>query len=182
MHRIAHALARSTLLFAIVAGSGAASAAERAFSKDSGPASARCNDSAEGSAAWQACIGAVRAEMPDEELFHAGYWLAKSGRYGEALAVLHQVRAKDERVLTYIGFATRKQGGVAAALPLYAAALARNPDYVVARAYLGEAYLSRGEPARAQAELEEIAARAGTASPSYVDLARHIEAYGRTNG
>ncbi|MDX2307762.1 MAG: tetratricopeptide repeat protein [Hyphomicrobium sp.] len=118
----------------------------------------------------------------DDELFHAGYWLAKTGRYQEARAILERVRVKDERVLTYIGFATRKLGDVAAALPLYDAALAINPNYTVARAYLGEAYLTRGEPDRARAELAEIAARTGATSAPYLDLARHIADYERAEG
>ena len=68
------------------------------------------------------------------------------------------------------------------ALPLYAAALAQDPNFVVARAYLGEAYLTRNEPARAKAELAEIAHRCGTTCPAYVDLDRHIAAYETAKG
>ncbi len=105
--------------------------------------------------------------MSDDELFYAGYWLAKNGRYADALTYLNLARTKDARVLTYIGFATRKQGDVEAALPLYAAALAKDPNFVVARAYLGEAYLTKNEPARAKAELAEIA-------PAAAPPARHM--------
>lgn len=112
--------------------------------------------------------------MADDELFYAGYWLAKNGRYEDALGYLTLARDKDERVLTYIGFATRKLGRVDEALPLYRAALQRNPDYSVARAYLGEAFLTRGEPDLARAELAEIAKRCGAGCPSYVDLDGHI--------
>jgi tetratricopeptide (TPR) repeat protein len=120
--------------------------------------------------------------MSDDELFYAGYWLAKSGRYAEALTFLNLSRTRDARVLTYIGFATRKQGDVGKALPLYTEALAKDPNFVVARAYLGEAYLTRNEPARAKAELAEIAARCGTTCPAYVDLAHHIAAYVSAKG
>ncbi len=99
--------------------------------------------------------------MPENELFYAGYWLAKSGKYEEALAYLALANASDERVQTYIGYATRKLGKVDAALPHYAKALEINPNYTVARAYLGEAYLSRGDAARAKVELQEIASRCG---------------------
>lgn len=152
------------------------------FSKDVGPANAACDAGTKGSPAWQACIGAARAGMSDDELFYAGYWLAKTGRYAEALSYLNLSGTRDARVLTYIGFATRKQGDVEKALPLYAEALAKDPDFVVARAYLGEAYLTRHEPARAKAELAEIAARCGTSCPAYVDLDRHIAAYEIANG
>jgi tetratricopeptide (TPR) repeat protein len=115
--------------------------------------------------------------MPDAELFYAGYWLAKTGHYAEALAYLELTRRKDERVLTYIGFATRKLGDVEAALPLYTRALEINPDYVVARAYLGDAYLTKGEPAKAKAELLEIERRCGKTCAPYADLASHIASY-----
>lgn len=153
-----------------------------AFSKDTGPASASCDGVAKNSDAWRACVGAARRDMPDAELFYAGYWLAKSGRYAEALAYLSLARDRDERVLTYIGFATRKLGNIDGALPYYAEALKRNPDFAVARAYLGEAYLSKDEPHKAKAQLDEIARRCGTSCAPYVDLARHIAEFESRKG
>lgn len=159
----------------LVASCFAASLAGTALaSKDTGPVNAACDSFGKGTAAWTACVGQPAVAMTDDELFYAGYWLAKSGRYEEALGYLTLAQQKDERVLTYIGFATRKLGHVDEALPLYRAALARNPDYAVARAYLGEAFLSRGEPDLARAELAEIAERCGVACPAYVDLEGHI--------
>lgn len=148
--------------------------ADGRVSKDTGPASAACDTHAKDTPAWTACVGRASARMADEELFYAGYWLAKSGQYKTALGYLTLAREKDERVLTYIGYATRKLGDVDAALPLYRKALEVNPDYVVARAYLGEAFLSKGEPDKARGELAEIAQRCGTTCPAYVDLEGHI--------
>ena len=145
-----------------------------ASAKDTGPLSARCDGFAKDTAAWTACVGQPALAMADAELFYAGYWLAKNGRYEEALGYLTLAREKDERVLTYIGFATRKLGRVEEAMPLYHAALTRNPDYAVARAYLGEAFLARGEADLARAELSEIASRCGVTCPAYVDLDGHI--------
>jgi tetratricopeptide (TPR) repeat protein len=153
-----------------------ATPAEPAFTKDSGPAGT-CDRHDKGSAAWAGCVGAASVAMPDAELFYAGYWLARSGRYEEALGYLSLARDKDERVLTYIGFATRKLGDVEGAMPFYGAALRKNPDYVVARAYLGEAHLARREPAKARAELAEIGRRCGASCPAYVDLEGHISRY-----
>jgi tetratricopeptide (TPR) repeat protein len=148
------------------------------WTKDVGPTGA-CDGHDKASPAFTACIGVAAAAMPDTELFYAGYWLAKSGRYAEALAYLNLARDKDERVLTYIGFATRKLGDVAGALPFYAAALDKNPDFVVARAYLGEAHLTRGEPSKARAELTEIERRCGVSCAAYADLAAQIAAHER---
>lgn len=151
--------------------------AEGRISKDAGPANAACDAHAKGSAAWTACVGAASAKMADEELFYAGYWLAKNGQYETALGYLTLAQQKDERVLTYIGYATRKLGQVDEALPLYRKALEVNPNYVVARAYLGEAFLTKGAPDMARAELDEIATRCGMACPAYVDLKGHISDY-----
>ncbi len=148
--------------------------ADERISKDIGPASAACDAHAKGTAAWSACVGTASVRMSDDELFYAGYWLAKNGQYQEALRYLALAEKKNERVLTYIGFATRKLGRVDEALPLYREALALNPDYVVARAYMGEAFLTKGEPAKARDELAEIANRCGTTCPAYVDLKGHI--------
>lgn len=172
-------LTAAALALSLAAG---AAADDRIFSKDAGPGNADCDAKAKGSEGWQACVGAARAELSDDELFYAGYWLAKTGRYAEALTYLSHARMRDARVLTYIGFATRKQGDVEKALPLYAEALAKDPNFVVARAYLGEAYLTKNEPARAKAELAEIATRCGTTCPAYVDLDRHITAFERAKG
>ncbi len=172
-------LTAAALVLSLAAG---AAADDRVFSKDVGPANAACDSSAKGSTGWQACVGPARAGMSDDELFYAGYWLAKNGRYAEALTYLSHARTRDARVLTYIGFATRKQGDVEKALPLYAEALAKDPNFVVARAYLGEAYLTKNQPARAKAELAEIAARCGTTCPAFADLDRHIAAFERAKG
>lgn len=171
----------ATLLsMAVLAGTAVlapATAAER-VSKDIGPVSAAgCDAAAKGSAAWMACVGAAKAGMSDTELFYAGYWLAKSGQYEKALSYLKLAAKQDERVLTYIGFSTRKLGDVEGALPLYEKALALNPNYTVARAYMGEAFLTKGEPAKAKAQLAEIATRCGTTCPEYVDLDRGIAAF-----
>lgn len=147
------------------------------ISKDVGPSSAACDGLAKGSAAWTSCVGTTKAGMPDTELFYAGYWLAKSGKYEQALSYLEKAEHKDERILTYIGFATRKLGDVDAALPLYVKALSINPNYSVARAYMGEAFLTKGQPDKAKAELNEIAQRCGTTCAPYVDLAQHIADY-----
>lgn len=145
--------------------------------KDIGPKSASCDGEVKGTPAWQACVGAARDGLSDAEAFYAGYWLAREGRYAEALSYLRVPKTPDARTLTYIGFATRKLGDVDAALPYYARALSLDPDYAVARAYLGEAHLARADLARARAELAEIARRCGTACPEYDDLAGHVSRY-----
>jgi tetratricopeptide (TPR) repeat protein len=114
-------------------------------------------------------------ELSDDDLFYAGYWLARKGEYRLALHYLNQARdIADPRFQTYIGFATRKLGNWEQAMIHYARALATNPDYTIARAYLGEALLQNGERAKAEQQLGEIAARCGTTCDEYRELAEAL--------
>ncbi len=112
-----------------------------------------------------------------DELFFAAYGLARAGQYAAALDILKVADQSDPRVLNYQGFATRKLGHVDAALPLYRRALDIDPDYVLARAYMGEAYLQKGQPDEARGQLAEIERRCGRACAEYVDLAMQIESH-----
>lgn len=143
------------------------------LSKDQGPVSG-CDVHEKASVAWNTCIEQTKAGTSSGDLFYAGYWLARTGKYQEALGYLARADHSDPRVVTYIGFATRKLGDVDAALPFYRQALELNPNYSVARAYMGEAFLQKNEPAKAKAELAEIATRCGTTCAEYLDLAQHI--------
>lgn len=117
------------------------------------------------------------APVNSDEVYFAAYWLARSGQYRAALDVLALGDQSDPRILTYTGFATRKLGLVDAALPYYSRALSIDPDHVLARAYRGEAYLQKGEPSKARAELAEIEQRCGRACAEYVELAMQIHAF-----
>lgn len=145
-----------------------------AVAKDIGPADSRCDGLAKASAEWRQCASAAAA---DSERFYAGYWLAKTGSYQAALDQLQAIAQPDVRTLTYIGFALRKLGNMDAALAHYRRALGADPNFTVARAYLGEAYLTLGRRDRADAELSEIAARCGRHCAEYGDLAGHIASF-----
>ena len=153
----------------IAAGGGIAEAA-----KDVGPSHGICDRYAKASGAWEAC---ARQAATDAQLFYAGYWLAKTGRYEEALTYLHRTMFKDARTMTYIGFATRKLGRVKEAMGYYDEALSLDPNFTVARAYLGEAYLTIDAPELAEAELSEIARRCGRSCAAYVELQQRLDTY-----
>ncbi len=148
--------------------------------KEAAPGGA-CDRLDKASAAWTACAN-EHAALSDAELFYAGYWMAQTGRYDEAIGYLKQARSPDARTLTYLGFATRKSGDVDTALGYYRQALAMAPDYVVARAYLGEAHIARGDLASARSELGEIARRCGLNCAAYDELARHVAKAAPVNG
>ncbi len=137
--------------------------------------SSKCSRYKKGSDAWKKCTATGLIEgTSDQELYYAGYWLARTGQYAKALSYLNQAQVKDERILTYIGFATRKLGDHDTAMGFYARALTMNPNYTVARAYLGEAHLERGETAKALDELAEIGRRCGKACVEFKELEAEI--------
>jgi tetratricopeptide (TPR) repeat protein len=119
-----------------------------------------------------------REDLSDNELYYAGYWLARAGRYEQALTYLTQAKNQnDPRFLTYIGFATRKLGDHDKAMTFYDRALSIDADFVIARAYLGEAYLDKGDLSKAEAQLSEIEKRCGAACLEHQELSVQIEAF-----
>jgi tetratricopeptide (TPR) repeat protein len=117
-------------------------------------------------------------QLSDDEIYNAAYWMARGGQYREALALLARARDKnDPRVLNATGFATRKLGDVDGALPYYARALEINPDYALAREYLGEAFLAKGDVVHARVQLGEIETRCGKTCAPYAELSRQITSY-----
>lgn len=112
--------------------------------------------------ATKACVDADSGQLDDDTRFRAVRELAWAGRPEDALVVLSAMQeGKSDRVLTYIGFANRKAGRLEEGLAAYDAALALNPDNLLARSYLGQAYVDMGETALAQAQLEQIRLRGG---------------------
>lgn len=88
--------------------------------------------------------------------------LAYAGRHGDALALLARAPDQDDTmILTYRGYSTRSLGYLQRGLALYDRALAVDPDNLLARSYLGMAYLILGATDRAEAQLTEIRARGG---------------------
>ena len=113
--------------------------------------------------------------LDDDSLYEAGRGLAMAGRYGEAITVLGYVANKaDPRVLNYLGFSHRKSGRIQVGLGYYEEALRINPDYVLAREYLGEAYLTLGDLASAQDQLNEILKRCGKGCREYSQLSQEL--------
>ena len=107
-----------------------------------------------------------------------GIALAQADRYEEAIAALMPLAGEDDpQVLNYLGFAHRKAGRLETGIGYYQRALAANPDYVLAREYLGEAYLTMGRLDLAEAQLAEIEARCGDTCGTYFELADRIEDY-----
>lgn len=123
----------------------------------------------------QKCVKASSGILPDEDLYQQGRALAKQGQYDWAIEVLATIQnQQDPRVLNYLGYSNRKAGRIEIGVTYYRKALAIDPNYNLAREYLGEGYVAAGRTDLARAELAVIANRCGTACEEYKDLAAAI--------
>lgn len=123
---------------------------------------------------WK-CVKIESGILPDEDLYQQGRLLAKAGEYDWALQVLAAIENQnDPRVLNYAGYSNRKAGRLEIGIAYYRKALAIDPNFVLAREYLGEGYVAAGRIDLARLELDEIRKRAGTASEEYQDLSKAI--------
>jgi tetratricopeptide (TPR) repeat protein len=118
----------------------------------------------------------VKADLlNDDELYDQGRLLAKEGEYDWALNVLAQIKNQDDpRVLNYTGYSHRKAGRLNTGITYYRKALAINPNFVLAREYLGEGYVAAGLFDLAKLELSEIAKRCGVSCTEYQELNKAI--------
>lgn len=116
---------------------------------------------------------------PDDRLLAEGIALARSGSFDAAIATLWRIGdwRKNAQALNYLGLSHRKTGRLEEAFAYYRLALSVDPDYTLARSYLGEGYLAIDRPDLAEAELTEIALRAGVESAEYKALAGHLATY-----
>ena len=121
------------------------------------------------------CVKVQSGILPDEDLYQQGRELAKAGQYDWALEVLAAIQNQnDPRVLNYTGYSNRKAGRIEIGITYYRKALAIDPNFVLAREYLGEGYVAAGQIKLAQVELSEIKNRAGVDSEEYKDLSKAI--------
>lgn len=124
----------------------------------------------------KACIAADGASVDDDLRFGAARELAWVGRHDEALVMLSLMAEGDtDRVMTYKGFALRKSGRVEEGIAAYEAALALNPDNILARSYYGQLFVEMAEADLALAQLEEIRARGGAGTWAETALAAAIK-------
>ncbi len=123
------------------------------------------------------CIKLKADVLPDTELYQNARMLADDGEYEWALDHLRLMSDQnDPEVLNYTGYSNRKAGRLETGISYYHKALARDPNYVQAREYLGEAYVLAGRIDLARAQLQEIEQRCGATCEAFVALDTAIKA------
>jgi tetratricopeptide (TPR) repeat protein len=113
--------------------------------------------------------------MDEDTLYDTARELAYFDRPEDAITLLKQIANQNQpRVQNYLGFANRKAGRMEDAMIYYNVALSMDPDYVLARSYMGQGLLEQGDFGGAYAQLREIKERAGTDNRPYQMLAAAI--------
>ena len=127
----------------------------------------------------EACLDSNSAALSDDDLYLAGRDLGQEGHYKDALQLFFRIKNKEQaRVLSSIGYSTRKLGDLDKGIDYYHQALTLDPDYTKAREYLGEGYLQKGDLAKAKEQLTEIGARcSGGDCTEYAQLEKAIVVY-----
>lgn len=121
------------------------------------------------------CLDSKSEAVTDDDRYHAARELAYAGEYDRAMLVLASAdNQNDPRILNYYGFTNRKLGNDTEAMEFYQAALAIDPDYILARSYMGQGLAAQGDLAGAVAQLDEIRLRDGTESWAYASLEKAI--------
>ena len=108
------------------------------------------------------CVSADSQTLNDTQRYKAVRELAYASDFERARLVIASAETVDDpRFLNYQGFIMRKTGDMDAALAFYERALEIDPDYHLARSYMGQGLYAAGDIVGAEEQLREIAARGG---------------------
>jgi len=121
------------------------------------------------------CVRKKSEIFPDVDLKKQGWKLAYAGKYNAAIELFDLVANKaDPESLNGLGYSHRKLGKLTDGIAFYQKALKINPDYLLAREYLGEGYVAAGRINLAKEQLAEIEQRCGKHCKEYTLLAKVI--------
>jgi len=128
------------------------------------------------------CVRKYSELFSDSDLKVQGWTLAYAGNYQAAIDMFNMVaNKKDEEALNGLGYSHRKSGQFTKGISFYKLALKINPNYVLAREYLGEGFVASGRIDLAKTQLSEIKNRCGTSCLEYVKLAQVIKTGSSSN-
>lgn len=150
--------------------------AANAAGSDTSTSTPTCKKGYVYSSSKKKCVRQTSEVVPDSSLKAQGWVLARAGQYEQAIEVFRLVADKsDPEALNGLGFSHRKLGKVDEGITFYYQALKTDPDYVLAREYLGEGYVKLGKLSLAREQLDQIGKRCGTTCEEYMMLARAID-------
>ncbi len=137
--------------------------------------STKCKDGEVWDKDKKKCVNPKKSSLDDDTLYNAARELAYARQYRNALTVLSAMKNQDEpRVLNYKGYANRKAGNVKLGMSYYQQALAKDPNFILARSYMGMAYVEQGNMKEAKHQLYEIRERGGSNTWAYTALKQTI--------
>ncbi|NBA96340.1 M48 family metallopeptidase [Pseudomonas sp. R5(2019)] len=121
------------------------------------------------------CVLKTSQLLQDADRAAYAYHLTRLDRSQEALDLLDTLQQPDTpQALNYRGYATRKLGRVDEGIGYYLKAVQLDPQYVLVREYLGEAYVLKGRLDLAREQLQMIERLCGRDCESYEDLSASI--------
>ena len=124
----------------------------------------------------KSCVSASNTLLDDETLYGAVREFAYAGQYDHAQTALSAMsNQNDDRVLTYWGFTHRKKGDFETGMAFYRKAIAQNPDNILARSYMGQAFVEQGDLTGAREQLKLIRDGGGKGSWPEAALYQAIE-------
>jgi tetratricopeptide (TPR) repeat protein len=168
-------LAASLFACLLVLSTGAHAAGDGNDEPAPSPATKTCKKGEVWNKTKKKCVKAASGVLSDEDLYQQGRSLAREGHYDWAIEVLAVVQnQQDPRVLNYTGYSHRKAGRLEIGITYYRKALAIDPNFNLAREYLGEGYIAAGRVDLAMNELAAIARSCGTSCQEYRDLSAAI--------
>jgi tetratricopeptide (TPR) repeat protein len=159
-------------------GGGSGGGAGAGGSGGSGSAVKTCNSGYVYDKKKKKCVTKTSAGIPDSDLLEQGWVLAKSGHLEEGrelFALVADHPKANPEALNGLGYTNRKLGNFDIAIMYYKRSLAIDPNYLDAREYLGEGYVTAGKLDLAKEQLAEIAKRGGTNIEQFAELSEAID-------
>ena len=126
--------------------------------------------------------GSMTRESPE---YTAAVKAIKAGDFQKAIPLLEGVTAREPQnadAFNWLAYATRRNGDPAASIPIYEKALAIDPKHRGAHEYIGEAYLSLDNLAKAKEYLVRLDKLCFFSCEEYRDLKKAVEAYETSGG
>ncbi|CUH53815.1 tetratricopeptide repeat protein [Shimia marina] len=140
------------------------------------PKTVVCTDGKVFSESKGKCVVQQDSALTDEDYFKTLRSLAYAGENEAAQELLQLLNdPNSDLALTYWGFTHRRLGDVETGMAYYNKALQQNPDNILARSYMGQAFVEAGRLDLARTQLHEIRTRGGENTWAEASLSEAIK-------